>query len=320
MSPYGYGYDGGWAPYVPVAERRRLAVREANRRLKKGQSLAPIRITSRQIAKTFWGTAWCDNLTKYSDYSNRLPRGRTYARNGSIIDLQIERGKISAIVAGSSPYDIVITIQQLDATRWRQLKKQCAESVHSLIDLMRGELPEHLLRLLTDPQKGLFPSPKEMRLRCNCPDGASLCKHLAAVLYGIGHRLDTQPELFFLMRGVNQGDLISEALTSQSVDATLGLDQENGFENRDLESIFGIDLAVGDAEPKSQPKRKLTKKKRSVGSTQKTGRKKVPNLGTGKKAKKRAVSKPDKQGMAFTNKKATKKKAATKKAATKKVG
>ncbi len=93
MSRYGYGYDGGWDPYVPVAERKRLAEKKAKRRLKKGQSLAPIRITARKIATTFWGTAWCDNLEHYSDFANRLPRGRTYARNGSIVDLQIERGK-----------------------------------------------------------------------------------------------------------------------------------------------------------------------------------------------------------------------------------
>ena len=198
--------------------------------------------------------AWCDNLEHYSDFANRLPRGRTYARNGSIVDLQIATGKITALVAGSSPYDVKIAITKLDDKRWQQLQKSCAESIHSLIDLMRGKLPDEVLRLLTDPKQGLFPSPKEIRLSCSCPDGASLCKHLAAVLYGVGHRLDSEPELFFLLRGVKQQDLISEALASQSVDAALGLDQQSVIESDELESIFGIDLATSDQETKSPKK------------------------------------------------------------------
>ena len=260
---------GEWDPYVPVAERKRLAEKEAKRRLKKGQSLAPIRITARKIATTFWGTAWCDNLDHYSDFANRLPRGRTYARNGSIVDLQIKTGKITALVAGSSPYDVKITIKKLDAKRWNQLRKQCAESIHSLIDLMRGKLPDDVLHRLTDPNKGMFPSPREISLSCNCPDGASLCKHLAAVLYGVGHRLDSEPDLFFRLRGVDQQDLITEALSSQSVDTALGLDQESAIDSGDLESIFGIDLAVPDAKNRRQSQRKSRPtKKRSAQKSQ----------------------------------------------------
>jgi len=306
MSRYGYGYDHEWAPYVPVAERKRLAEKEAKRRLKKGQSLAPIRITARKIATTFWGTAWCDNLDHYSDFANRLPRGRTYARNGSIVDLQINTGKITALVAGSSPYDVKITIKKLNAKRWDQLRKQCSESIHSLIDLMRGKLPDDVLHHLTDPKTGMFPSPREISLSCDCPDGASLCKHLAAVLYGVGHRLDSEPDLFFRLRGVNQQDLISEALATQSVDAALGLDQESAIDSGELESIFGIDLSVNDAEPTSKPTKKLTKKKRSANST----KKKVTKKRAAKKVTTRAKAKaaPKKAKVAKKKKKATKKK------------
>src|SRR4051794_41968297 len=80
---------GGWAPYVPVAERRRKAEREVAKLRKKGHPVAPVRIEGRTIATTFWGKAWCDNLESYRDYENRLPRGRTYVRNGSVVDLQI---------------------------------------------------------------------------------------------------------------------------------------------------------------------------------------------------------------------------------------
>ncbi len=314
MSRYGYGYDGGWDPYVPVAERKRLAEKKAKRRLKKGQSLAPIRITARKIATTFWGTAWCDNLEHYSDYANRLPRGRTYARNGSIVDLQINAGKITALVAGSTPYDVVITIKKLDAKRWNQLRKQCAQSIHSLIDLMRGKLPDDVLHQLTDPKQGMFPSPREIKLSCSCPDGAYLCKHLAAVLYGVGHRLDSEPDLFFQLRGVNQQDLISEALSDQSVDTALGLDQESAIESGDLESIFGIDLAVSDAQSVSKPTKKRTSKKRAEKATKKTVKKKVTKKKvTKKRAAKKATTRTKANAAPKKAKVATKRKTATRK-------
>ncbi len=263
MSRYGSHFNGGWDPYVPVAERKRLAEKEAKRRLKKGQSLAPIRITTVKIATTFWGIAWCENLDHYSDFANRLPRGRTYARNGSIVDLQINTGKITALVAGSSPYDVEITIKKLQTKRWIRLQQQCSKSIHSLIGLMRGQLPDDVLHRLTDPNEGMFPTPQEIRLACSCPDGASLCKHLAAVLYGVGHRLDYEPELFFRLRGVHQQDLITEVLSKQSVDTALGLNQESAIDSGELESIFGIDLAVSDAIPPSGPSARQTKKKRA---------------------------------------------------------
>lgn len=330
MGRYGDGYGGGWDPYVPVAQRKRMAQQEAKRRLKKGQSLAPIQITARKIATTFWGTAWCDNLGHYSDYANRLPRGRTYARNGSIVDLQIKPGKITALVAGSSPYDVKITIKKLDARRWNQLRKDCAESIHSLIDLMRGKLPDDVLRRLTDPNKGMFPAPREIRLSCNCPDGASLCKHLAAVLFGVGHRLDNEPDLFFQLRGVNQQDLITEALSNQSVNTALGLDQESAIDSGDLESIFGIDLATSGQETKPSSKRKATKKRSPKLTKKKATKKRSPKLtktiqtkatkkksvnkitsrakaSTAKKRAKVAAKKPPQNGSKTKHKKATKK-------------
>ena len=68
---------------------------------KKGQSIAPVTIEGRVIARSFWGKSWCTNLERYSDYENRLPRGRTYVRNGSVVDLQIAKGAVAAMVAGS---------------------------------------------------------------------------------------------------------------------------------------------------------------------------------------------------------------------------
>ena len=100
----------GFRPYVPVAKRREKALKEAQKAQKNGKALNPVHIEGRKIAKTVWGQAWCDNLESYSDYENRLPRGRTYVRSGAIIDLVIDPGKVRAQVMGSSLYRIEITV------------------------------------------------------------------------------------------------------------------------------------------------------------------------------------------------------------------
>ena len=233
-----------WAPYVPVAQRRAKATREASKLAKNGQNLRPIRIQSRAIATSFWGLAWCKNLEIYSDWANRMPRGRTYARNGSIVDLQIEPGKINAMVSGSSLYKIKISIDRLDAKTWKAIRNDCARQVSSLLDLMRGKLPDFVLTRLTDPKQGMFPSPKELKLQCSCPDYAKMCKHVAATLYGVGHLLDTEPALFFKMRGVDQSELVSDAITTQTTDDAIGLNQQSDLAGEDLSAIFGIDLAT----------------------------------------------------------------------------
>lgn len=244
------GFDGRWAPYVSVAQRRANANLEASKLAKKGQTLRPIHIKTRTIAKSFWGLAWCKNLEVYSDWANRMPRGRTYARNGSIIDLQIETGVISSMVSGSSLYEIKIKIDTLDAKKWKTIREDCSQQVGSLLDLMRGKLPDAVLTRLTDLKHGIFPSPKELKLQCSCPDYARMCKHIAATLYGVGYLLDTEPELFFKMRGVDQAELVSDAMSTQSMTDAIGLDEQSDFAGEDLGAIFGIDLAnTTDASP-----------------------------------------------------------------------
>ena len=233
-----------WAPYVPVAQRRANAAREASKLAKKGQKLRPIHIKSRAIATSFWGLAWCENLEIYADWANRMPRGRTYARNGAIVDLQIEPGKITALVSGSSLYTIKISIDPLNKQRWHAIRSDCAQQVSSLLDLMRGKLPDAVLARLTDPKQGMFPSPKELNLQCGCPDYATMCKHIAATLYGVGHLLDSEPGLFFKMRGVDQTELVTDAMTTQTADDAMGLNQQSDLAGEDLGAIFGIDLAT----------------------------------------------------------------------------
>lgn len=249
------GYYGRWAPYVPVATRRANAAREASKLAQKGKKLRPIWVQTRAIATTFWGVAWCNNLENYADWANRIPRGRTYVRNGSVVDLQIAPGEITSLVSGSSLYKIKISIDKLDAKRWKAIRADCAQQVSSLLDLMRGKLPDTVLKRLTDSNTGMFPSPKELKVQCSCPDYAVLCKHVAATLYGVGHLLDTEPELFFKMRGVDQTELAAEAMTAPATADAIGLNGQSDLAGEDLGAIFGIDLATSEEVPSTATKK-----------------------------------------------------------------
>ncbi len=200
-----------WKPYVSVAERRRKAERAAARMKKKGQALSPVTAGRGAIARTFWGKAWCDNLERYSDYSNRLPRGRTYLRNGSVIDLTIAAGEVSAQVMGSDLYRIKVNIAAVPKAHWHTLGSDCAGSIDSLVELLQGRLSKGVMERICRPGTGLFPSPKEITFSCSCPDWAAMCKHVAAVFYGVGARLDAQPELLFTLRRVDAKQLVARA-------------------------------------------------------------------------------------------------------------
>jgi uncharacterized Zn finger protein len=197
-----------WAPYVPVAERRAKAAKKMETLKKKGQSIQPIEIQGRTIARTFWGKAWCDHMESFSDYDNRLPRGRTYVRNGSVCHLEISAGQVKAMVSGSSLYKITISIKPLLQEKWQNIKTTCTGQISSLLDLLSGKLSSGVMDVVCHPKEGLFPLPHELNLDCDCPDWATMCKHVAAVLYGVGSRLDDDPAGLFKLRGVNFEELI----------------------------------------------------------------------------------------------------------------
>ena len=201
----------GWKPYVPVAERRRKAEKAAAKMHKKGVTLTPVTGGRGNIAKTFWGKAWCDNLERYSDYENRLPRGRTYVRNGSVIDLKIAEGAVQALVMGSSLYKVEVSVAAVPGSQWKEIGADCAGSIDTLVELLQGKLSKAVMERICTPKTGLFPAPKEISFTCSCPDWASMCKHVAAVLYGIGVRLDNQPNLLFSLRRVDAKDLVTQA-------------------------------------------------------------------------------------------------------------
>lgn len=236
----------GWRPYVPVAKRRAKAAAYAKRLAKKEKRiLTPVHIAGRKIASSFWGQAWCDNLERYTDFANRLPRGRTYVRNGSVIDLAISRGRIKSIVSGSEVYHIEIEIDVLKKALWNRLKRDCSSAIDSLLDLLQGHFDQGVMQRLTQRDEGLFPQPREIEMRCSCPDWAGLCKHLAATLYGVGALLDAQPELLFTLRGVDHLELIREAVGTANLDWALEGSAGEPLAGADLGAMFGIEIEMG---------------------------------------------------------------------------
>jgi len=250
---------GHWPAYVPVAKRRAQAKKQVEKLKKKGKKIEPVNIKGNKIAKTFWGKSWCAHLEQFSDYSNRLPRGRTYARNGSVCHLSIKKGRIEAIVSGSSLYNINIKIKALNADKWKAIQQQCSGQIGSMLELLQGKLSDSVMKVVTEPTTGLFPLSDEINLECDCPDWADLCKHLAAVLYGVGARLDESPELLFLLRGVDHSNLISE-IKLPSVSANNDQAKRRQVKG-DLGDLFGIELDETDPVKKTAAKKRTIKKK-----------------------------------------------------------
>jgi uncharacterized Zn finger protein len=246
-------YFGDWAPYVPVAQRRLQAERKAAALKKKGQICKPVAIEGRTIARSVWGKAWCDNLEAYSDYANRLPRGRTYVRNGSVIDLRIDAGKIKALVSGSEVYRVEIDVHPLEAALWKAIVEESTGKVDSLIELLQGRLSKAVMEVVTRRGTGLFPLPRQLGFRCSCPDAASMCKHVAATLYGVGARLDAEPELLFRLRHVEPNDLIRQI--GDLAAPALPTAAQGQLERADLSALFGIDLDDAPAGTAATPPR-----------------------------------------------------------------
>ena len=302
-SRYSGGY-GGFGPYIPVAQRRADGARAMEKLRNKGLDVQPVHIEGRTIAKSFWGKTWCNHVESFADYGNRLERGRTYVRNGSVCHLGIEKGKVEAKVSGSSLYDISISIKTLDPARWESLKKSCAGKIGSLIELLQGKFSDEVMANVVHGQHGLLPSSKEISYECSCPDWASMCKHVAAVIYGIGARLDQQPELLFLLRGVDHAELIQTELVSAAL--TGGSDRRSRRQApMDVQALFAVDVdeknapeAAQELECQAKP---ITKAKAKATKTKEVSPKAEPlipaKLGrTTTKAEPLSSAKPPKKG------------------------
>jgi uncharacterized Zn finger protein len=241
-SRYYSRYEDRWPAYVPVAERRRKAELEMAKLRKKGVTVSPVKIEGRVIASTFWGKAWCENLESYGDYANRIERGRTYVRNGSVVDLQIAPREVMATVSGSELYKVKISIGEVAKTQWKSICTDCAGGIDSLVELLQGRFSKGVMERICRQGVGLFPKPAEIRFSCSCPDYASMCKHVAAVLYGVGARLDASPEMLFRLRAVNENDLVAEigeALPMSKQGPVAG----KVLEADDMAALFGLDMA-----------------------------------------------------------------------------
>lgn len=263
-------YDSyGFPRYVSVAERKAEAQRTLAKLRKKKADLSPVWIEGTQIARSVWGKAWCRHLETFSDYSNRIPRGRSYVRSGDVVDLRIEKGLVTALVAGSSskPYTVRMEIDCLSGARKEKIVSlfREAESLE-LLDLLQGRIPPALMAALTDPREGLFPQAREVKRSCSCPDFADFCKHQAAALYGVGNRLDSQPELLFTLRGLDSSALTlrAESMLTQASISELG--------DLDLAALFGVELADAslwsfELQPEKEEPKPEAKKKASVKSS-----------------------------------------------------
>ncbi len=253
-------------PYVSAAQRRAKAAREVANRMKSGLKVSPVHIEGRSIARTFWGQAWCTNLESYSDFSNRLPRGRTYVRNGSVVHLEIEPGKAKALVSGSELYEVKIDMGSVGNADWSRIKSLCAGQIGSLIELLQGRLSKAVMDVVTSRDGGLFPKPREIKMACSCPDWAGMCKHIAAVLYGIGARLDNQPELLFILRGVDHLELIEDAIPTFP-QKPAGLDDKKTLNQSEIADVFGIEFATSEppAAPETPKAPHATSKKKKPG-------------------------------------------------------
>jgi uncharacterized Zn finger protein len=243
--------------YVPVADRREAGTRHAAELARRGRTARPVVLETRgrQLAATFWGRAWCDNLQAYASLANRLVRGRSYLRNGLVIDLAIGPGTVKALVSGTEVYEVAVRIKSMNPARWKAVVKACAGRIDSVVELLAGRFDESVMAHVCKPGTGLFPSPREMRYSCTCPDGSRggwVCKHVAAALYGVGVRLDESPELLFELRRVAHADLVAGATVGLTRAALAKPTGRRAIEADRLSTVFGIELEATGTRRKRQ--------------------------------------------------------------------
>lgn len=286
---------GYYNDYVPVAKRRKKVLQKIEKLKKAGEAIQPIGpLASRGlIAKSFWGKGWCKHLEKFSDYENRLPRGRSYVRNGAVYHLAIDPKCVTALVSGSSPYELSIHIEALDPKKWEAIKISCKGKIGSLIELLQGKISDEIMTVVTDKENGLFPHPHEIRFNCNCPDWADMCKHVAAAMYSIGVRLDDEPELLFKLRGVNHEELITVDSAIDNLTGGPRSRRRRTLNTESVENVFGIELDTETAPPKPRPSRRKPNAKEfnPTGASIRTLRKKT-GLSRAAFARKIGVSAP----------------------------
>lgn len=235
---------GDYPEYVPVSAKKAKAQKQIEKLRKKNPNLAPVVLEGRSIARTWWGKAWNHNLELYADYSNRLARGRSYVRTGSVLDLQIDTGTVTAMVQGSrrTPYTVQVQIDPLPERQLKNIVRICDQRITDLEQLIAGKFPKELGELFTAKGQGLFPTNKEIHFDCTCPDWASMCKHVTAVLYGVGARFDGDPMLFFTLRNIDFHLLLKKTIEQkmESMLKNAGKSTNRVLDDPDVFGLFGI--------------------------------------------------------------------------------
>ena len=230
----------------PTEKQLKAKVEETNKKAKKkGKTLEPVIIEGKKIVNSWWGKAWCENLERYADYASRLPRGKRYVKSGAVVDLKIGEGVVLAKVQGTrkTPYIVEVHIDPVDEDKMQTLIDQCTKKIENLEQLVNGTFPEELKELFIS-QNGLFPNPREISFSCSCPDWAVLCKHVAAVLYGIGSRFDQDPLLFFELRGIDVNRFIDTTIENRIESMLENVDKPSSriIESNDYADLFGLKL------------------------------------------------------------------------------
>lgn len=292
--------DWEYPQYVSVAQKQVRADKKLKQLQKKMPAIKPVRLAGKSLARTWWAKTWNKNMERYADYHNRIGRGRSYLRHGAVLDLQITAGKVAALVMGSAsnPYRVEITITPLSPTQWQAIKRQCEGHLKSLQDLLAGNFPKSLAEIFFDREQGLFPTPRGIRFECSCPDSASMCKHVAATLYGIGARFDEEPSLFFTLRGVKSEDLVGEAIreTTEALLTKTRRKSTKVLDEGDLGDLFGIDMDSLPDFPGTPPKREKTAQTPKPGAavpTPSTARKKAaPASSTARAPQRKETARP----------------------------
>lgn len=234
----------GWYKSESAADKAKKNQKGLEKLRKTNPYISPIIINGNSIASKWWGKAWNKNLENYSDLKNRISRGKTYVKSGAVLDLKISEGKVEAIVQGSSskPYNVTISIDRLDKKSWERVKQLCNRKIDTLETLLLGNFPKELDEMFSNSKNGIFPSPKEIHFKCTCPDSARMCKHIAAVLYGVGSKLDEDPILFFKLRAIDFEELLKKSIEDKMQSMLKNSDKksERVIANEEIFGLFGV--------------------------------------------------------------------------------
>ncbi len=181
-----------------------------------------IKAQSKQFGKTWWASRWLDALYKLIDPA-RLQRGRSYARSGQVLNLDIQPGRVDARVQGSrpQPYKVWLKIKPLSEQDWKRVAEQMAGQAIFAAKLLAGEMPQNIEEAFTAARVTLFPIKRDdLETECSCPDWSNPCKHIAAVYLLLGEQFDADPFLLFRLRGKSKNEIMELLRAQRAAETT----------------------------------------------------------------------------------------------------